>query len=70
MASRQKRGWRRAAAAMVLGSMGAVSVASAEAQELLVFAAASLKDALDAAIVEYAAEAAPRPSPPTPRARR
>jgi molybdate transport system substrate-binding protein len=56
MARRQGRGWRRAAAAIVLGWMGAVSVASAEAQELLVFAAASLKDALDAAIVEYTAE--------------
>jgi molybdate transport system substrate-binding protein len=58
MARRQLRGWRRAAAAVALGWLGAVPAASAAAQELLVFAAASLKDALDAAIAAYPGEAA------------
>ena len=58
MAWRQLRSWRRAAAALALVWLGTVSAAGAAAQELLVFAAASLKDALDAVIVEYPGEAA------------
>ena len=58
MASRQARGWRRAAAAVVLAWMGAVPAASAEAQAVLVFAAASLKDALDATIAAFPGAAA------------
>lgn len=50
MASRQARGWRRAAAAVMLAWIGAVPAARAEAPEVLVFAAASLKDALEATI--------------------
>ena len=58
MAWRQLRSWRGAAAAVALVWLGAVSAAGAAAQELLVFAAASLKDALDAVIVEHPGAAA------------
>lgn len=58
MAWRQLRSWRGAAAAVALAWTGAIPAAGAGAQELLVFAAASLKDALDAVIAEYPGEAA------------
>jgi molybdate transport system substrate-binding protein len=57
MASGQVRGLRRAVALAVLGWMSLGSTASAAAQELLVFAAASLKDALDAAVAAYPGDA-------------
>jgi molybdate transport system substrate-binding protein len=47
------RRWRRAAAALVLGCWAVLAIPGAQAQQLVVFAAASLKDALDAAIVDY-----------------
>lgn len=49
---------RRALATAALGCIGVASTASGGAQELLVFAAASLKDGLDAAIVAYPGDAA------------
>jgi molybdate transport system substrate-binding protein len=56
MARSRVGGLRRGLAAVVCGWISLTAVHRAEAQELLVFAAASLKDALDAAIVEYTAE--------------
>jgi molybdate transport system substrate-binding protein len=58
MAASLGRRWRRAAIAALVGSLGAVPAASAEPPELLIFAAASLKDALDAALAEYPGDAA------------
>jgi molybdate transport system substrate-binding protein len=55
VARRRVGAFRRGVAAMVCGWIGVAAAHAAEAQELLVFAAASLKDALDAAIVEYTA---------------
>ena len=57
MATGQVRGLRRTVAVAVLGWIGLGSAASAAAQELLVFAAASLKDALDAAVAAYPGDA-------------
>ena len=52
MAGTLLRRWRRTAVAALVGWVGAVPSASAEVQELLIFAAASLQDALDAVIAE------------------
>ncbi|HSA82925.1 MAG TPA: molybdate ABC transporter substrate-binding protein [Geminicoccaceae bacterium] len=57
MTRRRVAGWRRGVAAVVCGWIGLAAANRAAAQELLVFAAASLKDALDAALVEYTADA-------------
>jgi molybdate transport system substrate-binding protein len=53
MARSRVGGLRRGVAAVICGWIGLAAADRAQAQELLVFAAASLKDALDAAIVEY-----------------
>jgi len=50
---RQLPGWRRAVAAAVLGWIGVVPAPSAAAQDLLVFAAASLQGALDTALAQF-----------------
>jgi molybdate transport system substrate-binding protein len=56
MARSRIGGFRRGVAAVVCGWIGLAAADGAEAQELLVFAAASLKDALDAALVDYTAD--------------
>jgi molybdate transport system substrate-binding protein len=56
MARSRIGGFRRGVAAVVCGWIGLAAADRAEAQELLVFAAASLKDALDAALVDYTAD--------------
>jgi molybdate transport system substrate-binding protein len=55
MAKQLVSGFRRSVAAVVCGWIGLAAAHPAQADELLIFAAASLKDALDAAIVEYTA---------------
>ncbi len=52
-----KRSISRALAALVVGWIAQASLAEAQAQQLLVFAAASMQDALAAAIAEFPGEA-------------
>jgi len=57
MTRKRVGGGRRWIAAVVCGWIGLATPDRAEAQELLVFAAASLMDALDAALGEHTADA-------------
>ena len=55
--------------ALAAGAMAAVSEARAADKDVLVFAAASLKNALDEVIAAYSSKPAPRSRPPMRRAR-
>jgi molybdate transport system substrate-binding protein len=54
----QKRGVRHAALALLIGWSAVVPLASAVAEDLLVFAAASLQDALDGVVAAWPGDAA------------